>query len=391
MLHNRPAGRLSYLVLLFVVMSPQLGLSLITPYFLPMANDLNVEISELQQTMVLYMVGYAMSMFGAGMLADRFDASKVQGFGLLVFSVATICASLSSNIWILGLSRFLQALGGTSATVLCRLILKRTFPRDRLIRYLADLSMVISLTPAFAPLLGGLLEPLLGWRSVLQVLSIYSFVLAALCFFILPAAAAQKPSFPGLCEVWVQIRSCCQSSEYRWYALVIACVWMGYFSVLSLTPDLFQNGLELSGTSFGLAMTAPACGYWLGGFLVRKTGGSPVLILSTTAISSASWAALIACSLPGQPNLVVYIVLLFLGCIMVGVLIPYAQDGQLTVIARFEGVSTGLFFLIQMMAGAIYMALLNSVCSGNALYSAVCMAVPVLCIGLLLFVRKSRA
>lgn len=143
------------ITLLLVVMAPQLGLSVITPSFARMASDLNVNVAQLQWTTTIYMAGYALSMFVGGFLAEKYDAVKLQAFGLIVFSIGSILCAFSQSIFPLSAGRFLQALGGTSATVLCRLIIRRRIDPAFRIAPLANLTMVISLTPALAPLLGG--------------------------------------------------------------------------------------------------------------------------------------------------------------------------------------------------------------------------------------------
>lgn len=100
------------ITLLLVVMAPQLGLSVITPSFARMASDLNVNVAQLQWTTTIYMAGYALSMFVGGFLAEKYDAVKLQAFGLIVFSIGSILCAFSGSIFPLSAGRFLQALGG---------------------------------------------------------------------------------------------------------------------------------------------------------------------------------------------------------------------------------------------------------------------------------------
>jgi MFS transporter len=84
--------------LLLVVIAPQLGLSVITPSFSHMAEGLNVSIEQLQQTTTIYMAEYALSMFAGGFLAEKYDAAKIQAFGLIVFTTGLLLCTFSPSI-----------------------------------------------------------------------------------------------------------------------------------------------------------------------------------------------------------------------------------------------------------------------------------------------------
>lgn len=116
-----------------------------------MAFDLHTNIEQLQWTTTLYVSGYAISMFAGGFLVEKCDAVKLQSMGLILFSIGSIVCALSHSVLMLSVGRFLQVLGGTSATVLCRIIIRRRIHPDFRIAPLANLTMVISLTPAVAP------------------------------------------------------------------------------------------------------------------------------------------------------------------------------------------------------------------------------------------------
>ena len=169
------------IVLLSAVTMPQLGLGLSTPATFALAEDLNVSVPMVQETLVIYMVGYAISMVFSGLLSDRLSPRTVQIWGLRLSSVAALICTLAPNLLIFSIARLLQALGGCVSTVTTGLIVKEEYPERDRINILTTLTSAIAITPVMAPLLGGTLVPHIGWRGIFVVIATASVLV--LIFF----------------------------------------------------------------------------------------------------------------------------------------------------------------------------------------------------------------
>lgn len=371
--------------LLLVVMAPQLGLSVITPSFSQMAADLNVNVAQLQWTTTIYMAGYALSMFAGGFLAEKYDAVKLQAIGLILFGAGSLLCALSSSIFLLSLGRFLQALGGTSATVLCRLIIRRRIDPAFRIAPLANLTMVISLTPALAPLLGGVASLFFPWRAIFVMLAVLGITFSLLCLGLLGSAKAGTPALPSLTSTLSSIGESLSNRFYLWYSAALALVWMSYFGFLALSPGFFETNYAITGISYGLLMLCPAVGYWFGSFLIKHTANPTKLAHTSIMISGLVALAVVVIGVvaPLLPAWAV-IAVLCIQFIGVGATIPYSQNGQLSLSLALPGVSTGLFFFIQMMSGAVYAAVANSFVATSFGAVLFFVAAPQLVLGLLL-------
>lgn len=354
-------GQWIFNILLVVVMMPQLGLGMITPAFHNVATDLGITMTGLQWTSSFYMLGYAITMLISGVLAEKYDAGKLQSLGLLVFSVGNALCAVSNSLFMLTSGRFIQALGGCSSTVLSRLIVNDKTEGNAKIRILANLTMVISLTPAIAPLLGGVASTRVSWRLIFVFLSIVSLLLSITCYFCLPRVSTTTDKLPRLQEFCHAAKECWKSHSYRWYAACIGLVWMGYFGFLTVSPSWASDNFGLSGIRYGLLMVVPAICYWFGSLMVKRAASLDRLFKMVGGFSSV-WgaAALILSFFDHSENAIFGVVMLSIPFIMVGVAIPYSQHGQLGIDLQYRGISTGIFFFIQMAAGSLYSALLNS-------------------------------
>lgn len=389
MMLSEKLSRRTLLAIMSIVMLPQLGLSLVNPAFARIGEDLHTTIHALQGTITVYMVGYALSMFAAGILAERFDASRLQTAGILLFTAGSLICAVAPSAVILGFGRFVQALGGTSATVLCRLIVQRRVVPQARLTPLAYLSMVISLTPAVAPLLGGLLVGWLSWRIVFVLLGAVGAVLAGASVLALGAAPAADPLFPRPAEVGAAMASAIRHPAYRWYAFVIAAVWMSYFGFISLSPALFQDYYRLSSVRYGLVMVLPAVGYWLGSWLTKRSADPHRTARLGFLLGGAMAAAVLALGLLGlRLPLALVVVLLSTQFIGVGTGIPHAQAGQLNLALRLPAVGAGLFFFLQMIAGAAWSAVAQALGVAGLGPTLVWVALPQLVLGIAVWWRR---
>ncbi|MBC3186915.1 MFS transporter [Corynebacterium sp. zg-331] len=257
-------------ILLLIVMAPQLGLSLINPANSAIAADLGAPLDRVEATLTAYMAGYALSMVASGTLADRFDARRLQSLGLALFALGGLLAALAPNLAALGAGRFLQALGGTSATVLCRIIVQRHYPASARVGVLASMSMVISLTPAMSPLAGGVLSQFAPWRTLFLLTAAFALALIPTIELTLHPAPPEHPALPSPGEVGRALSQALHDRGFRWYACHICLVWMTYFGFIQSSSSLLQHHLGQSALAYGALMAVPALGYLAGSVMVKR-------------------------------------------------------------------------------------------------------------------------
>ncbi|APT88859.1 hypothetical protein CFRA_05950 [Corynebacterium frankenforstense DSM 45800] len=365
---NRTPPRAAW-ILLLVVMVPQLGLTLANPSNTAIAGELGTSVAAVEATLTVYMVGYAVSMFVSGTLADRFDATRLQALGLGLFAVGCVLAAFAPTVAFLGLSRFLQALGGTSTTVLCRIIVQRRYPADRRISVLTSMSMVISLTPSLSPLVGGLATRVLDWRALFLVLAVFAVALVPL-ILLLGGAVADNPRLPTPRRFAGALGQALSSASFRWYASAISLVWMTYFGFVSSSTTILQDLLGQPPVAYGALMAVPALGYLSGSMLVKRASDASRAVvrglgLGVVGVAGALLLAVLGAfgmfGMFGATERPVFVVaamaVTFIG---VGATIPFTQAGLLGLELDYPGVAAGLFFFIQMAGGAAFSALVRA-------------------------------
>lgn len=133
-----------------------------------------------------YMLGYAVSMPTAGWLADTFGRKRMYMAGLVIFTVASILASLAWNpVSLIGF-RILQAVGGGFLSATSMAVIVQFFPVNQLGRALGVWGLGMVLAPALGPYVGGYLIDLVDWRFIFLIGMPFGVAGLILSYFLLP-------------------------------------------------------------------------------------------------------------------------------------------------------------------------------------------------------------
>jgi len=379
--------------LVFAVIVPQIGVGISVPALPDIAFVFDVSISAAQGTLIIYMAGYAVSMLGAGLLSDRFGPRQVQLWGLGLAGAAALLAAGTEHIATFYLARFVQALGGCVGTVTTRLIVSQHYAGHERMKILTTLASAIAITPCLAPLAGGALLPYVGWRGVFVVTALISF--GTLIFFWLATgntAPHQKQAVPLSTLGAIYARNL-RTPRFVLYAVGISFVWMTYFAFVSCSSGPLQIHMGLSALHYGGVLGLAALGYVAGSQMARRLAHKHDIDL---IIGVASWIGLAGGVLlvsataiwPGQllTILVPTSAILF----ATGMVIPATQAGLLKYATQDAGVSSGLFFFLQMVAGALWAALGNLWQDMTPLVLAALVAIPAITLPWLLQMLGAR-
>ncbi|HEY4204767.1 MAG TPA: MFS transporter, partial [Xanthobacteraceae bacterium] len=152
------------------------SLYMLVPALPGLATSFDSDISLVQMTVSLYMVGIACSQIIMGPLSDRYGRRPVLIGGLGLMVLATIGGIFAQTLPQLILARFLQALGGASGMVISRAIIRDIYERDRVASMISLVIAVMMIAQMLSPLAGGLIEISLGWRSIFYALTALSVV-----------------------------------------------------------------------------------------------------------------------------------------------------------------------------------------------------------------------
>lgn len=155
------------------------------PAFPTIAASLDVTRGEVERTLAIYLIGLALAQIFYGPMADRYGRRPPLMLGLVLYIVASLGCALAPTIESLTFWRFIQAVGGAAGIVVPRAVIRDHYDTQQSARALSMLMLIMGLAPILAPLAGGQLLVLGGWRSLFWLMLVIAIALLACVVFIM--------------------------------------------------------------------------------------------------------------------------------------------------------------------------------------------------------------
>lgn len=161
------------LVLALLTMVGPLGIDAYLPSFHAIGADFDASPLAVQQTLSLYIAGMSVMTLFYGTLSDAFGRRPVMLASLVLFTLTSVLAALSTSMGMLIAVRVLQGSCAGAGMVIARAMVQDKFQGGEAQRMMAMITMVFGVAPALAPVVGGWLQATLGWRSVFWGLALF--------------------------------------------------------------------------------------------------------------------------------------------------------------------------------------------------------------------------
>ncbi|PTN10654.1 multidrug effflux MFS transporter [Mangrovibacterium marinum] len=172
-------AQITFLLALLTSLSP-FATDTYIPALPAMSDFFGVPINLLEVSLTVYFIGVAVGQFFGGPLSDSFGRKKVALSGVLLFSISSLLAIFITDVRILWLLRFIQAIGGGAASVVNMAFVRDWFEGKDVARISSLIGMIMMLAPLAAPVIGSFLLLSLGWKSIFVFMS----AVAMLTFFL---------------------------------------------------------------------------------------------------------------------------------------------------------------------------------------------------------------
>jgi DHA1 family bicyclomycin/chloramphenicol resistance-like MFS transporter len=168
-----------------------------------MAEAFGVTVVSLQNTLNVFLVGYALGQFLGGALSDQIGRKRVGYVGLCVYLLTSVAIAFAANVEQMLTLRFFQAIGGGFSTVICMATVRDIYPLEQLGRRFATVTMVLLVAPLVAPVIGAAVLPL-GWEMIFVFKAAYAAALIGIYAALVPETRAGRLSNLSLRAVFRQ-------------------------------------------------------------------------------------------------------------------------------------------------------------------------------------------
>lgn len=353
---------ITFFVLLLVSLG-QFAIDIYLPSFPSMVHDFQTTPDRIQLTLTLFLIGFALSQLVYGPLSDRFGRRKILIFGLSLFIVAAVGATLAQTVSQLILLRFVQGVGIGAANVLCRAILRDLYEGKELAKKISLLGILWVTSPVIAPVIGGYIQAHFEWRMNFVFLALFNGCIWLWVIFCLPETKnpAENHSIHPK-QILKNYRLLLSNRAFVGYVFADFFLY-GLFSAFYVAgPFLFQQVLGLSPVLFGWMMLIISSGYLLGSALnirlIHFSDIQKVIWIGISLIIAVS-ATMFFISLAGVLtiySLVIPMSLLFLG---VAFVFTNCIGKALAIFPSITGTASALWGFLAYLGGTIATAVMT--------------------------------
>lgn len=258
------------------------GLSMLGPFsidaYLPafpqIQANLHASALEVQQTLTAYMLAFAGMVLWHGALSDAFGRRNVILVALVVFAIGTFGCAAASSVHYLWVFRIMQGVSAGAGVVVGRAIIRDLYSDTAAARLLSMVTMIFSIAPAIAPVLGGWIVILFGWRAIFLALCLFTLVLGWVCWQHLPETVPKdrrQPFNPRfLAGSYGAIFS---SFLFHMKAGITALNFAGLFLYITASPVMLPQQLHLGPSGFAWLFVPTVSGIFLGSMAANRMAG----------------------------------------------------------------------------------------------------------------------
>ena len=235
------------------------------PSFHEIAEKLHATPLEVQQTLTAYLLPFAAMTLWHGAISDALGRRRVILAALVLFGLASAGYAFATRIEQLWILRGLQGITAGAGIVISRAIVRDLFDGPPAQRLMSRITMMFALAPAMAPLVGGWLQSVFGWRSVFAFLALMTVVLGLAVWRLLPETLpAEKRQSLRVGYLASSYRRVLTSPRFLLACGALAFNFAGFFIYVLSAPMFLMTHLGVAETGF-LWLFGPAMGGLMGG------------------------------------------------------------------------------------------------------------------------------
>jgi DHA1 family bicyclomycin/chloramphenicol resistance-like MFS transporter len=354
----RPDTLALTLLLSFLTALGPLSMDLYLPSLPDIAHGLHAPAVQAQLTISSYLFGFAVGQIFYGPISDRFGRKPILLAALVLYGFASAGCVVTQSIHGLIGMRFVQAVGGAGAIVLARAVVRDLYSGVRAGRELSLMGAITGVAPIVAPMVGGVVQTMFGWRADFVLLVVFALVAATAAAALLPETLRERVPGPfSLREMGVLYRSVAVHRGFLAYLGILSTSFVGLFAWVSGAPIVMQSGsYSLKPLAFGAIYAVATAGYMLGTAIatkiVMRVGLNRMIGAGTMVLAAGGLIMSVVVAL-GLSNVLWLVGAMTIYLAGLGLTLPSCMAGALTPFPDRAGTASSLMGFVQQSAAAL--------------------------------------
>jgi len=331
---------------------------------------LRADVHQVQLSLMAFFLAFALSQIVYGPASDMFGRKPPLYVGIVLFVIGSIGCALSPGIGWLVAFRAVQGLGGGAPSVITLAVVRDLHTGAEAARLMSLLMLVFSVSPILAPVVGSLIIDAGGWPAIFWAIGTIGLLGLALAAFALeetrPPAERVDSSVASTGRAFALLA---RDPHFLGLAGVLSLGVSAFFIYLSNSSFVLINHYGLTPRQYSLAFSVNAASFigasQLAGRLGHRYGLKRVVSVAVAGFASTMCAGS-ALNLAGIDTLAVLIGMLMVGFGFLGLVIPSTSVMALEHHGDIAGAASALMGTMEMVCGAIVIALMGLAVDGTA-------------------------
>lgn len=356
-----------------MALSP-LAIDMYLPAMPILAEYLATDMPMVQNSLSIYLFGYALGLVLFGPMADKSSRRKMVIFGISGFLFASILMPFVANIEQFLALRFGQAFVSSAATVVIPGTIREYYKKDTA-KGLSYVSMIMMVAPMIAPSIGSVLLLAHSWQMIFYVLSLYSVAVLFLVIKYLPDVVKSTVKPDNNISFLIRYKIVFSNHEARFDIISSMMISLAFFAYITAIPFVYLTVFQVSEFNFsilfGITVATLMSSHFINTRLVVRKGSRKMLSYGLTCALIAS-STLLAANYFSLP--LIYTVVSILP--LMGGISMVAVNSDALVITKFpdhSGTATAVIGTLRFGIGATAGPILAYFYDGSAFPFAVLM------------------
>ncbi|WP_208512690.1 multidrug effflux MFS transporter [Variovorax paradoxus] len=385
-MRSSPFFRMALLLGLLSAIGP-FAIDMYLPALPAIGQSLRADIGAVQMSLTAFFISLGAGQLLYGPVSDMVGRKPPLYAGLAVFAIASVGCALATDIQTLIALRFIQGLGAAAGMAIPRAVVRDLHTGTDAARLMSLLMLVFSISPILAPLVGSGVIAVTGWRGVFWAVTIAAVAGLAMMATLLaetrPASERVESSIgSALSAYWLLLRD----RHYLGLVFIGSFAMAGFFTYLANSSFVMIDHYGLSPALYSVAFGVNAAAFFgasqFNGALGERFGLAR-LVKFGVAGCGVAMVAMFAYYAMGGDSLWVMIVLYFIASGFMGFVIPTTGVLALEMHGAIAGTASALLGTLQMLTGAVAMAVVGAFTDGGPLPMVTGMAAGALIAGVL--------
>lgn len=344
----------------------------IFPAFGVIQRDFSITAAAMQQSISVYLLAYALASVIHGPLSDAYGRKPVLLVGIAVFLLASIGCALSDGLTELLVWRAVQGVSSGAGIIVGRAIVRDLRDGPDAQRLMSQISMIFTIAPAIAPIIGGWILGWSNWQMIFWFLVAFAAVLMLVTAFALPEthpAPLRLPFSAG--SLWKTSVAMLGNRTFMTLSVIGTLNFGALFIYIASAPVFVMQHMGLNEQQFGWFFAPAVGGMALGAFLSGRTAGR----LSARRAASIGFGICLCATLAGvayaalaeTPRFPWAVLPIALNSVGVALVFPIVTLAILDLYPRHRGAASSMQSFVSLLINAGVAGLISPLVSASVL------------------------